>query len=260
VYTEADIYFDPVSRIEDAEMKLHTFPVKYIRSFGLLGKSARVEMLGAYQEGEWDGIIDGEPRAVDRKGQADPIARFAVNLMGAPVLSGRDFAAYRAAASNETIIGTAVSVQFPVGEYNPDKLINLGQNRYVIRPQIGGVQTWGKLSLELDASVWFFTDNDDFYIDQTREQDPLIAYVSHVYYTIRPGAWVGVSGGYGVGGESTIGGVDKDDKLENFLWSVSIGLPINRSVGVKFSYIALRTKTDLGSDSDSLAAVISYLW
>ena len=35
VYTEADISFDPVLRIENVEMEMHTLAVKYIRTFEL---------------------------------------------------------------------------------------------------------------------------------------------------------------------------------------------------------------------------------
>ncbi len=259
-YTDGEILFDPVVRLEDVEMRLQSYPAKYIYSFGLLGKSARVEVLGTYQEGDWDGLLDGEPREASRSGWADPSARFAVNFIGAPPLSGQEFAAYRASVSNETIIGAAVTLQAPLGEYNPDKLINLGQNRYVIRPQMGGVRSWGRFSTELDISMFIYTDNDDFYIDQTREQDPLFLYAAHLTYTFMPGVWVGLSGGYGVGGDSTIGGVDKDDRQENVSYAAAIGLPINRSAGVKIGYLGIRTRTDLGTDSDTLATAVSYLW
>ena len=42
-YTTGDIFLDPVLRIEDAEFNLHTVAAKYIRSFELLGKSARID-------------------------------------------------------------------------------------------------------------------------------------------------------------------------------------------------------------------------
>ena len=39
-YTEADIGFDPVLKIEDAELEMHTWLAKYIRSFALLDGAA----------------------------------------------------------------------------------------------------------------------------------------------------------------------------------------------------------------------------
>ncbi|HEY2573904.1 MAG TPA: hypothetical protein VGH65_07540, partial [Verrucomicrobiaceae bacterium] len=44
-YTQGEIFLDPVLKIEDARFDLNTTAIKYIRSFELLGQSARVEVL-----------------------------------------------------------------------------------------------------------------------------------------------------------------------------------------------------------------------
>ncbi|MBK7519074.1 MAG: transporter [Gammaproteobacteria bacterium] len=48
--------------------------------------------------------------------------------------------AWRAAHPVGTSAGIALDVQLPLGRYDEDKLINLGQNRYVFRPQLGVLQ------------------------------------------------------------------------------------------------------------------------
>src|SRR6187401_1505447 len=47
-YTTGDITLDPVLRIEDAEFDLQTVAGTYIRSFELLGKSARLDLIQGY--------------------------------------------------------------------------------------------------------------------------------------------------------------------------------------------------------------------
>ncbi len=42
-YTEGDIFFNPVLRIEDGEFEMHTAAFKYIHAFELLEKSARID-------------------------------------------------------------------------------------------------------------------------------------------------------------------------------------------------------------------------
>jgi hypothetical protein len=54
-----------------------------------------------------------------------------MNLYGAPPLSGKDYAAYRAKMDVETIVGAGLAVRLPTGQYMDDKLINLGENRFV---------------------------------------------------------------------------------------------------------------------------------
>ena len=108
--TEGEIFLNPVLRIEDAEFELNTTAVKYIRSFAFLGKSARVDVLGSWQSGEWSGLLDGMPASTEREGWSDATVRFAINLLGAPPLEIREFAAYRAKTKIETIAGAALAV------------------------------------------------------------------------------------------------------------------------------------------------------
>jgi hypothetical protein len=260
VYTKAEIFFDPVLRIEDAEMEMHTWAFKYIRTFELLQKSARIDFTQGYQEGRWDGLLNGAPASIKRSGLSDSILRFAINLLGAPPLEGKEFAAYRAKVDIETIFGAALVVHLPTGDYMNDKLINLGTNRFTFRPQLGLVHTRGKWSMELTSAVWLYTDNTDFFNGNKLEQDPYYTIQTHLIYTFRPGLWASASAGYGYGGKSTINGVEKNDRKKNLAWALSVGCPITRQLGIKFVYLATRSQESIGQDSDSIGAAFTILW
>jgi hypothetical protein len=60
-YTEADISFDPVLLLEDVKMELQTWAGKYIRTFELFEKSARIDLTQGYQQGDWTGLLNGSP-------------------------------------------------------------------------------------------------------------------------------------------------------------------------------------------------------
>lgn len=62
-YTNGEIAFDPVLRLEDVEAELHTGVFSFIRTFELLDKSARIDLLQGYQNGHWKGLLDGTPAA-----------------------------------------------------------------------------------------------------------------------------------------------------------------------------------------------------
>lgn len=259
-YTEAEIYFDPVLQIEDAQMEMHTWAAKYIRTFELMQKSARIEFTQGFQEGQWSGLLGGIPTSISRRGLTDSQLRFALNLYGAPPLAGQEFAAYRATADVETIVGMGLVMHLPTGDYMDDKLINLGSNRYTFRPQIGLVHNRNNWSMELTGAVWLYTDNNDFFSENTLEQDPLYAGQMHLVYTFRPGFWAAGSVGYAYGGKSTVNGEDKNDRKENLAWALSLGCPITRQLGVKVIYLATRTQQSIGQDSDSIAVSFSFLW
>lgn len=259
-YTTGDIFLDPVLRIENAEFDLHTVAAKYIRSFELLGKSARIDVVQAWQSGRWSGLLDGAPASVTRDGWTDTSLRFAVNLFGAPPLEGREFAEYRARTKIETIIGVGLGVQLPTGEYLEDKLINLGTNRFTFRPQAGIVHNRGKWSMELTTAAWLFTGNDEFFNGKHLDQDPLFTADAHLIYTFRPGLWLSASAGYGGGGASAVNGVPGDNEQSNLAWGLALGIPINRSLGVKFGYIGTRTHARTGLDTDTLTCAFSVMW
>jgi hypothetical protein len=259
-YSEADIGFDPVLQLEDVDMRMHTLAAKYIRTFEFFGKSARVDITQGYQEADWKGLLDGVPGTASREGLTDTFVRFAADIYGAPPLKGKEYAAYRAANDTDTIVGAGLVVRLPTGNYLDSKLLNLGGNRFVFRPQLGISHLAGKWTTEVTADLAFYTQNDEFWDGNKREQDPLFFMHGHLIYTFRPGLWLGASVGFDYGGESKINGVTKDDEQLNLGWGVSGAYPVNRHVGVKFAYLNIRTQESTGVDSDSLVFSLSYSW
>ena len=259
-YTRADIVFDPVLELQDVELDLHTVAAKVIRTFALLDRPARIELGVPWQDATWAGLLQGEPASTSRTGLADPTIRFAVNLLGAPPLSLKEFAAHRAEHSQETTVGAALAVQAPLGQYYEDKLLNLGENRFVIRPSLGVERRQGKWLMELTGYVSFYTDNDEFWKGNDLEQAPLYAGQGIVSYTFKPGLWIGSGIGYGVGGKSTLNGIPKDDLKENLFLGLAAAAPINRATGVKVAYLHKQTRESTGADADTLALALSMLW
>jgi len=259
-YTEADIDFDPVLELEDVEMELDTWAAKYIRTFEFLDKSARVDITQGYQKAKWKGLLDGAPASTDRKGLSDTFVRLAVNLYGAPPLQGKDFADYRAERDTDTIVGVGLAVRLPTGDYQDEKLLNLGGNRFVFRPQLGVSHVRGKWTTELATEVALHTENDDFFDGNKLEQEPLYIAHAHLIHTFRPGLWLGASVGYDYGGESEVNGEKRDDRKEDFGWGINAAYPINPHLGVKLGYTNIGTQEVTGQDSDTLLVSLAYMW
>jgi len=257
VRSDGDVAFDPVLKVEDATVEVTTTLVSVVHAFDLLGKTARFDVRLPQQHARWEGFLDGEPRTVDRRGLADPRLRLSVNLLGSPALSGKEFASYRSAHPVNTVIGAALAVTVPLGEYQKDKLLNLGQNRFAVQPQVGVVHTHGPWSYELTGSVSFFTDNNDFLVVQTREQEPILLLQTHAVYSDPRGWWASVGAAYDWGGRSTIDGVTKEDYREDLLYGISAGLVVNRQMSAQIAYVANRAETGVGSDLDNLAIGLS---
>jgi hypothetical protein len=259
-FSSGDIFLDPLLLAEDVEFKLNNLAVSYVHSFEWFGKSARIDVLVPYASGRWEGIVDGVDTSLRRRGFMDPRFRLTLNLYGAPALTGKAYAEYRAANPVATTIGLSFTVIPPLGEYYKEKLINLGKNRWRLRTQMGVLHRRGPWEFELTGSVSVFSDNNEFYMNTKREQDPLFFSQAHAIYTFRPGLWLSASTGFAWGGENYVNGNAKNDAYRKGYWALSLGLPINRQQGVKLVWIAGRTNTDRGYDADTALLAWSYMW
>lgn len=257
VHTDGDIALDPVLKLENVTVEVKTAIVSFLHSFELLGESARFDVRLPYKEAKWEGLLAGESASTERKGMGDPRLRLSVNFLGAPALKGKEFQTYRASHSINTVVGAALAVTLPLGEYEKDKLLNLGENRFVFRPQLGFVHTRGHWSYEFTGSVFLYTDNDEFLGNNKREQDPVYALQTHLNYQSSQRWWVSLGAAYDWGGESRINEVEKNDKQRDLLYGISAGLPIGSRSSVKLAYIGSRTYEGAGQDTDSIVLTLS---
>ena len=158
-----------------------------------------------------------------------PRFRLSVNLYGAPSLTMKEFPAYQ----QDLIVGAALQVSAPWGQYDDTRLVNLGANRWFFKPSVGASKAVGAWILEATAAVTLYTDNTDFYRRQTRKQDPLYAAETHVIRSFSRGIWGSLDATYFTGGGTTIDDVAKRDLQRNWRVGATLALPINARNSVK---------------------------
>lgn len=253
LHASGEIFFDPVLKLDDVTVESQSLVVSYLRGFDLLGRSARLDLRLPYTRSRWEGLLNGEPASAVREGPADPLLRLSVNLLGAPALEGKALREHRASRPVATVIGAALSIRLPLGEYFEDKLLNLGENRYVFGPQVGVVHTRGRWSYELTTSAFLYTDNEAFFGGNTLEQEPLLTLQGHVVHASGNGWWVSLGVAGVRGGESSINGERQDDASRDRLYGISSGVPLGPRSSIKLTYVGTRTGTDTGGDIDRIA-------
>jgi outer membrane putative beta-barrel porin/alpha-amylase len=254
-YAHGNLLLDPSLPIKDAKASLGSFVFGYQRSIGVAGLAGKVGLAIPFATGTWEGTIAGVDSSTNRTGFGDPTVKFSLNFVGSPALTLPEFMAYR----QSTVAGVSLQVAFPFGQYDPDRLVNLGSNRWTIAPRFGASQTVGRWMFEGYLGATFYTDNNEFYRKQTLSQDPLLDVQTHVIYSIRGSEmWAAASYGYGWGGQSTIQGVTQEP-LKNVRVSALVRFPIARGHGLKLVYInGFRTR--LGSDFDTFQIAYQHAW
>lgn len=248
-YVEGDIFLDPVLRAVDVKFERTGVGLGYVRSIGLFGKTARFDVRLPYAKGRWEGTVDGEFLSTRRRGSGDPRLRFSYLLYGAPAQSLQEFSK---SAKSSTIVGAAVALTLPTGHYLEDKLMNLGANRWVVRPQIGVTHTRRNWAFEASGSVFFFGENDEFWNNSKLVNDELYALQAHAIYTFKPGLWTSISTAYGWGWNPKINGEEVNNPRGKWMTALSLGIPLSRTQGIKLSWVRARSQEDTGADFDSL--------
>ena len=253
-YTDGKVFFSTALPVEDTTYQKQGASLYYVRSLGIMGKSARLDFKLPYRANHYESTIEGDFLDQTKTGIGDARARISVLLYGAPAQTPQEFT--NGERSN-TVVGAALAVTMPTGNYNDEHLFNLGSNRWVFRPQLGITHSRGRWTSELTASAFIHTANNDFWKDLVYEIDPMYALQAHLIYTFRPGLWVSLSSGYGWGAEKTFNGIATNTKSKTWPSALSLGFPIDRHQGLKFVFLRERTQQSTGSNKDSL--IMAYV-
>lgn len=205
------------------------------------------------------GETPGNTFSQSSTGFADPTAQLVVNLFGAPPLKAYfDLIDYEPTLT----VDAAVMVALPIGEYENDKLVNLGLNRWFGRIAFPityhfGVFTPGyRKSLELIPSVWLFAKNDDF-MGQVMENDPMWQLEAHLTNDFTPNFWGSLDVLYRRGFQSEIDGLEVGEELD----MGNLGVTLNYEVSDNFNIRAGFSSNVFGdNDLDSSMVRLQFVY
>lgn len=254
-YLAGGVATDPSLPLQNADLQVHSTILAYARALDVWGKSGKVDVVLSYAWLSGTAELAGQPREREVSGLVDPRLRFSVNLYGAPALSLQEFASYK----QDLIIGASLQVSAPLGQYDADKVVNLGTNRWSFKPELGISKALGPLTLELTTGVTLYTDNHDFFGGKTRAQAPIYSVQGHVSYNLGAGIWVALDGTCYTGGRTTVDGVEGDDLQKNARLGMTVALPVTRYTSVKL-YGSTGVSTRTGSDFDAVGILLQYRW
>lgn len=231
--SSGDVVFDPTIPITNVQATLYSPTVGASHTFGLFGRQTLFSAALPYVWGNVTGQVGTQSGKVYRSGVGDLRLRYAVNLHGSPALTPKEFARSR----HSYILAASLTVQAPSGQYGDTKLINIGTNRWALKPEVGFSYPVKKLDLDLYAGAWFFTDNNNYYPGTTnRAQQPLTALQAHVSYTIRRGLWAAFDSTWYGGGDVQLNGGPGMNRQSNSRLGATVSIPLSARQSVKVAY------------------------
>jgi hypothetical protein len=194
-------------------------------------------------------------------GLTDPSIQLDVNLYGTPPLKGvYDQLNYE---PNLTV-DFAVMAAFPIGEYEDDKLVNIGQNRWYgrfalpLKYHFGPFSRGHMTSLEVIPSMWLFAENDDF-IERKLENEPLGQVEAHLTHDFTPTFFASLDMLYRYGFQSKIDGVEVGDDLNIGNLGFTLNYQATDNIAIRSGY-STNAFGDDDLDNSMFRIQFVYLW
>lgn len=210
----------------------------YARFFGIGNRLTQVSVALPYAWANVSLSTSNRGVAPSQEGLADSYAHFTVGLVNTPALAPAEFGAYMQKQNPPVVLYGLVAVMPPTGDYQNDRLVNIGTNRWSFR---SGLPTTVRLSpnlapgktttFEILPSVDVYTPNNDpafpeFSIkgrqvgsrlanvlaaDQTT-QAPMGTLEMHLTHDLNRKLWVSLDSYSRLGGETFNGGQAGDNQ------------------------------------------------
>jgi hypothetical protein len=256
-YSSGNILVDSTLPIEDLNARLNNFVLAWARSFKLFNRLAKVDVIAPYSLGNFEGIVNSVDPSTTRAGFGDPLVRFSMVLIGSGPFRVKDFFKQEQKKFN---LGIFVRVRPPLGQYNPEKLINLGANRWAVKLGVAGSYVLlKKIIFEGHLNTWVFTENKDFFNGNSIKQKPLISAQIHVSYIFKPGIWLAASVGRSGMGETLINGIEKNDKQKNSRFGAAFAYRISKNHALKIAYTS-GISTRYGANFNTIMLAYQFMW
>jgi len=234
----------------------------YARTFALFDRSAMAAILLPMGRISGDVSVAGRTFSQSASGFGDPMLEFNINVIGPPAQKNiPDAVRYEPGFSVDLLADLAL----PIGEYNSDQPLNIGQNRWYGRvglPIVWQLGPWvpgRRTTLEFLPAVWLFGDNTD-YVGQTLETDPMFQLDAHLTRDFTEHLWGSLDAAWYSGGQATINGV-QGEKLDNLGIGLTLGYTINENLNLTFGYKSTINDSAPGDlQMDGFMATLVFGW
>jgi len=246
----------------DSSVDANVAIVGYARMLPLFDRTLTLAVLQPMGRISGETTVAGLTYNQAATGFGDPMIEAGINLIGPKAIRNiPDLLRYEPKLSLDVIVDLA----FPVGEYDSDQALNLGQNRWYGRvgtPVVWQIGSWvpgRRTTIEALPSVWFFSDNND-YVGQTLRTDPMFQVEAHLTRDFTEHFWGSLDSTYVAGGKSTVNGVG-GDSLNNLGVGLTLGYQITDNLSLTAGYMATVNDSDPGDlHMDGFRLSLTYGW
>jgi len=154
----------------------------------------------------------------------------------------------------------SVVVSAPTGQYDPARAVNVGTNRWAVKPEVGLSHHFkGRFILDAYVGLWLYQDNQKFFGGRVRSQAPIVSSQYHISYDIKPRMWAAFDANFYSGGRTTVNGILSNDFQRNSRVGGTFSFPVTRRQSMKLAY-AVGAYTTVGGAFQTFSIGYNYLW
>ena len=234
----------------------------FARIIPLFKRSAMVSVIapmGRITSNISSGLLETTQTA---RGFGDPMVQLGVNVIGPKaIMNIPDMLRYTPGFSVD-IIG---SLAIPIGEYDNESPLNIGQNRWYGRigaPIVWQLGSWvpgKKTTLEALPAIWMFGDNKDF-LGKKMETKPMYQVEGHLTRDFMERFWGSLDFIWYSGGQATIDGVE-GEKMNNSGIGGTLGYHVNDNMQLTLGYTSsINDKAAEDLKMDTFRVTLIYGW
>jgi len=213
-YVHSDTSIDESFIVSGATLNLNQGLIDYTRYFALLHRLAWAE--ATIPIANLSGSIAGTNITGSTTGTGDSAYSVALLLKGGPALTPKQFAN----AETTTSVGLSLSITAPTGQYDPNKLLNLGSDRWSFKPEIGLSTPFGpdqRWVFDAYANTYLYTNNNSYRGVEVLRQRALLGLEAHISYTFNNTIWASLDTRYSFLGATNVSGANQNNSQQNFV-------------------------------------------
>jgi hypothetical protein len=232
-YVRSNASLDPSLAIAGANLNLNQGTIGYTHYFGVFHRLAWVE--ASVPLAGLDGSIAGTNVHGSIAGTGDSSYQIAMLLMGGQALSISQFENYKPASS----LGLSFTITAPTGLYNTNKILNLGSDRWSIKPELAFSLPFGpdqKWEFDGYGNISFYTDNTSYRGREILRQQPLPGLEGHISYSLNDRAWVSLDTRYSFRATTSVDGVSQNNAQQNFIVGSELNISLSPQNSLTFVF------------------------
>jgi hypothetical protein len=256
--------FDPSHAVSpEALIDAEVVTVGAAKMLPLFDRTATIALLGTMGRLSAATEAGGETASESARGYGDPMLEFGINVIGpSAIMDIPDMIRYEPKFSLDLI----ADLYFPVGEYDNERALNIGQNRWYGRVgapivwQLGAWVPGRRTTLEALPSLWLFDDNTDF-LGETLSTDPTFQLETHLTRDLTGSLWASLDATWKTGGETTVGDGEEGDSVDTLGVGFTLGYQVNDNLACTFGYMSTVNDGDPGDlQLDVFRVSLTYGW